>query len=148
MIDGDKVGVDDAIHDQIKKLRWFLVWSRLLGALQNLVALAGGVANGDEVVAAYEKEDISKGQVSVLDRLNIFQDQEEILVRSLGLESLVVAAAVLNVQRMKLELLRQLVELRVIGIIKRVPGHDGLLRSWKIRLPLHIEENMLRLCSG
>ena len=47
------------------------------------------------------------------------------MVRSLSLESLIIAAAVLNVQWMKLELLRQFVELWVVGIIKGVPGHEA-----------------------
>ena len=117
MIDGDKVGVDNAVDDQIKKLGRFLFRSRLQGALQNLVAYAGGVADGDEEIAADEQADTRKTDVPILHRLNIFEDQEEIIVRSLGLEALIVAAAVLNVERMELELPGQLVQLRVIGII-------------------------------
>ena len=70
------------------------------------------------------------------------------MVCPLCLESLVVAAAILNMQWMKLELPGQIVELRVIGIIEGIPGHEDLLRSWEIRLPLHIEENMLTQRSG
>ncbi len=77
-----------------------------------------------EEIASDEQVETRKTEVAILHRLNIFEDQEEIMVRSLGLQALIVAAAVLNVERMELELPGQLVELRVIGIIKGVPGHE------------------------
>jgi hypothetical protein len=46
------------------------------------------------------------------------------MVRPFGLDALVVAAAVLNVEWMELELLGQIVELRIVGTIKGVPGHE------------------------
>ena len=46
------------------------------------------------------------------------------MVHSLGLDALVVAAAVLNVEWMELELLGQIIELRVVGTVKGVPGHE------------------------
>jgi hypothetical protein len=55
--------------------------------------------------------------------------------RTLGLDALVVAATVLDVERMELELRGQNVELLVIGIIKGVPGHEDLLElSTALRL--------------
>jgi hypothetical protein len=150
VVDGDKVGVDNAVDDEIEELGWFLLGSRLQGALQNLVAYAGRVAHGDEEVASDKEEDIRKPNVPILHRLNIFEDQEEIVVRSLGLEALIVAAAVLNVEGMELKPASQLVQLRVIGIIYGVPGHEdppATRRTWLGNILVKKSEHLRSLCS-
>jgi hypothetical protein len=49
--------------------------------------------------------------------LNVFEDEKEIIVCSLSLEAFIVAAAILNVERMELKLAGQLIQLRIIRIV-------------------------------
>jgi hypothetical protein len=117
VVDGDEVRVDNAVDDQIEKLGRSLFGTRLHGALQNLLAYARGVADADDEVAADEQENTGKTDVAILHRLNVFEDEEEIIIRSLSLEAFIVAAAILNVEWMELKLPGQLVQLRIIRII-------------------------------
>ena len=127
VIDGDKVGVDNAVDDQIKKLGWFLFRPAFVARSESRARRRrdhGRVMRKSRPTNRYT---LAKPMSPSCTDLNVLEDQEEIIVCSLGLEAFIVAAAILNVERMELKLPGQLVELRVIGIIKGVPGHETLL---------------------
>ena len=85
--------------------------------------------HGDEEIAAEKNADVAKAQI-ILD-VNTLQNAEDVVLVLLFLGALRVVPAIFNVELMKSELFRELVEIRGGGVGNVVPAQrwDGLVHG-------------------
>jgi hypothetical protein len=100
-------------------------------ALQSLFGRGTGrVGDSNEEVFTGKDIDRRKGRhlfagvVGIGNKADRFEDCKSIVGRGVDLHALIFVAGVFDVERMKIVLSSQLIELGIVGVFELIPGHD------------------------